>query len=70
MFDEWPLKMIVSDYEIEFETLLQNISNICNQQWNNEAHVIEIFKIKNNLSFPVLVLDFYFIVGLLNQCHV
>ena len=55
---ERALRLILNDHVSDFDTLLQNNENTCNHHRNIQTLMVEIYKIKNNLT-PAIV-DFMF----------
>ena len=51
---ERALRMILNDHESDFETLLQNNNDVCNQHRNIQTLLIEIFKIKKGFAPPIM----------------
>ena len=50
---EWALRLILNDQTGDFDTLLQNNYDICNQQRNIQTLMVEICKKTNNMNPPV-----------------
>ena len=51
---ERALQLILNDRTRDFDTLLQNNNNTCNQHRNIKTLMIEIYKMKNNLNPPIM----------------
>ena len=48
------MTVILNDHESDFETLMQNSSDVCNNHKNIQTLLIEIFKIKKGFAPPIL----------------
>ena len=48
------VRIILNDYSSDFNILLENNNDICNQHRNIQALLIEVFKIKNELAPPIV----------------
>ena len=51
---ERSLRIILNDYSSDFNILLENNNDICNDHRNIQALLTEVFKIKNELPPPIM----------------
>ena len=51
---ERALTVILNDHESDFETLLQNINDVCNHHRNIRTLLTEIFKIRKGFASPIM----------------
>ena len=51
---EIALRVFLGDELSDFENLLQNNKDICNHHKNIQSLMIEMFKIKNELTSPIM----------------
>ena len=51
---ERALRLILSDHTSNFDTLLQNNNDTCNDHRNIQTLMVEIYEIKNNLNYPTM----------------
>ena len=51
---EWSLRIILNDYASDFNILLENNNDICNHHRIIQALLIEVFKMKNKLTPPIM----------------
>ena len=47
-------RLILNDHTSDFDTLLHNNNDNCNQYRNIQTLIVEIYKIKNNLNLPIM----------------
>ena len=47
-------RLILNDHTSDFDTLLHNNNDNCNQHRNIQTLIVEIYKIKNNLNLPIM----------------